>query len=1049
MASFLAILLLISLWIPVNSHAAGITISYDANGGSGSVPASEVYSLNENVTVSGNTGSLTKTGYTFIGWNTLATGQGTDYPVDSTFAAAGDVTLFAKWEKNKYTLTYTVDAYGNIGGQRSMTQSVYHGENGTAVTVTVDTDYRFLKWSDGSTTATRTDLNVTGPIDVTAIIERDVYTVHYETNGGLPVPPDQTVVNNTLASVPYQPLKTGYTFGGWYSDQELTTPFIFPGMRITQNTTLYAKWNPKTYALTYTAGANGTITGVSPQTVTHGSNGTSVTAVADAGYRFVKWSDNHANATRTDLNVTGPINATANFERDVYTVHYETNGGLPVPPDQTIVKNAFASGPNSLPLRTGHTFGGWYSDQALTTPFNFGMPITQNTTLYAKWFPLPYLLIYTAGVNGTITGVSPQTVPHGSNGTVVTAVADTGYRFVKWSDNHANAMRTDLNVTGPLNVSAIFAANVYVVSFESNGGDAVSSQNVPYNGYAIAPQAPTSSGYVFEGWYTDTGLNNQFDFAAMPITGNLTLYAKWTMLPPGAPTLQSAIPGDGTVTIEWTSVANADDYQVFMSSTSGNYDPLSAVSVTDSVYNYQATGLTNGKPYYFIVKAVNEAGAIASNEASATPRTVPEAPTDVRATAGNGSATLTFTAPANNGGSPISEYRIIASPGNFTVTGTSTSITVSGLTNGTKYTFTVEAKNAAGYGPLSSVSNEVTPTAPANNSGGGGGGGGAQNTTNTFDGKLTIPAGSGGQTKLGDEIAVTVPAGASDKELKLTVEQVTDTSGLNPQGQYLASPVFDMKGNMEGDFKKSIELVLKFDPSLVKEGQRASIHIFDEKTKSWAEIGGKVSGITISAEVSKTGKYAVLIVGKEPTVIEPKPTFSDITGHWASVHIQNAVQQGLVQGYKDGTFKPNSTVTRAEFAVMLMNALKPASNGAELSFTDNDKIGAWAQAAIAQAVHAGIIKGFSDGTFRPDAPLTRAEMASIVANSLKLVAKKGMATGFADDKSIPNWVKGAIAELTKLGVMQGKNGNKFDANATTTRAEAVTVLLKMLAQAST
>ncbi|WP_256762071.1 InlB B-repeat-containing protein, partial [Cohnella sp. WQ 127256] len=905
-------------------------------------------------------------------------------------------------------------------------------------------------WSDNNANATRTDLNVTGPINVTANFERDVYTVHYETNGGLPVPPDQTVVKNNFASGPNSlPLLTGHTFGGWYSDQALTTPFIFAGMPITQNTTLYAKWFPQPFMLIYTAGANGTITGVSPQTVTHGSNGTSVTAVADTGYRFVQWSDNNANATRTDLNVTGPINVTANFERDVYTVHYETNGGLPVPPDQTVVKNNFASGPNSLPLLTGHTFGGWYSDQALTTPFIFaGMPITQNTTLYAKWIPIPYTLTYTAGTNGTISGASPQTVNYCGNGSPVTAVANTGYAFVKWSDDNTNATRTDSNVTGPINVSAIFAGNVYVVSFESNGGDAVSNKSVPYNGYAIAPQPPTLSGYAFEDWYTDTGLNNRFDFAAMPITGNINLYAKWTMLPPGAPALQSAIPGDGTVTIQWTSIEGADDYQVFMSSTSGHYDPQSAISVTNSVYSYQAAGLTNGIPYYFIVKAVNEVGAIASNEASATPRTFPAAPANVTATAGNSSATISFTAPTNNGGSPITEYRVTASPGNITVTGTSTSITVSGLTNGTKYTFTVEAKNAAGYGPLSFVSNEVTPTAPANNGGVGGGGGGAQNTTNTSDGKLTIPAGSGGETKLGDEITVTVPAGASDKELKLTVEQVTDTSKLNPNGEVLAGPVFDLKGNVEDGFKKPIEITLKYDPALVPEGQHASVHFFDEKTKTWVEIGGKASGSTITADVSKTGKYAVLVVGKEPTVVDPTNTFSDIAGHWAEANIKQAVQQGIVQGYTDGTFKPNAIVTRAEFAVMLINALKPVGNGAELSFADNAKIGAWAQKAVAQAVQASIIKGFSDGTFRPDAPLTRAEMASIVANALMLVAEKGIATEFSDDKSIPNWAKGAIAELIKLGVMQGKNGNKFDANATTTRAEAVTVLLKMLAQAS-
>ncbi|TVY01147.1 hypothetical protein FPZ45_08305 [Cohnella terricola] len=377
-----------------------------------------------------------------------------------------------------------------------------------------------------------------------------------------------------------------------------------------------------------------------------------------------------------------------------------------------------------------------------------------------------------------------------------------------------------------------------------------------------------------------------------------------------------------------------------MSSTSGNYDPQSAVSVTGSVYSYQATGLMNGTTYYFIVKAINAGGGIASNEVSATPRTVPAAPTDVAATAGNGRATVSFKAP-DSGGSPIIEYRVTALPGNIEVTGTSTSITVTGLTNGTKYTFTVEARNAAGYGPQSTVSNEVTPKAPTNtdNTGGGGPTGGGNGST-----------GSGGTTGGGNA-----------------------TEG---------------PGN-----------------------------------------GGSSNG---GSTENNNGAGAT--------------QFSDIAGHWAAANIREAVKQGIVQGYADGTFKPNATVTRAEFTVMLINALKPVGTGAELRFADNAKIGGWAREAISQAVQGNIIKGFSDGTFRPNAELTRAEMASIVANALKLIGNADAANGFTDAAKLPNWAKGAIGALAEAGIMQGKSGNKFDAAATATRAEAITILLKMLAQ---
>lgn len=91
--------------------------------------------------------------------------------------------------------------------------------------------------------------------------------------------------------------------------------------------------------------------------------------------------------------------------------------------------------------------------------------------------------------------------------------------------------------------------------------------------------------------------------------------------------------------------------------------------------------------------------------------TVPGAPTIGTATGGNAQAVVTFTAPASDGGSAITGYRVTSSPGGITATGSSSPITITGLTNGTAYTFTVAAQNAVGYGAESAASNSVTPAA--------------------------------------------------------------------------------------------------------------------------------------------------------------------------------------------------------------------------------------------------------------------------------------------------------------------------------------------------
>ncbi|MEI6048761.1 MAG: FISUMP domain-containing protein [Bacteroidota bacterium] len=129
------------------------------------------------------------------------------------------------------------------------------------------------------------------------------------------------------------------------------------------------------------------------------------------------------------------------------------------------------------------------------------------------------------------------------------------------------------------------------------------------------------------------------------------------------------------------------------------------------------TGLTANTTYYVRAYAVNSVGTAYGTQVSFTTSaeasTVPGAPTIGTATAGNAQATVTFTAPGSNGGSAITGYTVTSNPGNITATGTASPLTVTGLTNGTAYTFTVVATNAIGNSLASAASNSVTPSVPA------------------------------------------------------------------------------------------------------------------------------------------------------------------------------------------------------------------------------------------------------------------------------------------------------------------------------------------------
>jgi fibronectin type 3 domain-containing protein len=178
--------------------------------------------------------------------------------------------------------------------------------------------------------------------------------------------------------------------------------------------------------------------------------------------------------------------------------------------------------------------------------------------------------------------------------------------------------------------------------------------------------------------------------------------------PPGAPGLTSAVGGNASVTLGWTAAAANGSAVTSYTATSSP----GGFTCTTSGLGCTVSGLTNGTSYTFTVTATNGAGAgPASNAMSATPSGVPSAPGLTSATGGNGSATLTWTAAAGNG-SPVSSYTATSSPGGFTCTTSALGCTVSGLTNGVSYSFTVTATNGVGTGPASNALSAVPAGLP-------------------------------------------------------------------------------------------------------------------------------------------------------------------------------------------------------------------------------------------------------------------------------------------------------------------------------------------------
>jgi YVTN family beta-propeller protein len=309
----------------------------------------------------------------------------------------------------------------------------------------------------------------------------------------------------------------------------------------------------------------------------------------------------------------------------------------------------------------------------------------------------------------------------------------------------------------------------------------------------------------------------------------------------------------------------------------------------------------------------------------------------------------------------------------------------------------------------------------------------------TTPGTITVPAGESGTVSLSDQIVILIPKGVKDQTMRITIQKIDDPRNLITDGMDLVSSVFEVLKDVEGNFDQPVSITMLFDPSGTA-NKRLAIYYYDEETKKWVEIGGTVNGITITASVNHFTKFAVFAIEAKPAL----PAFTDTTGHWAESYIKQAAANNIVSGYPDSTFKPNNPITRAEFTVMMANALKLEGNGATFEFTDQARIGTWAWQAIARAVQSDIVNGYKDGSFRADAHITRAEMASMIARALRLPLGASVETGFADDDDIPQWAKGAVEAIRKQGIASGRSGNKFVPNDTATRAEAAVMLLKML-----
>ncbi|MDF1618293.1 alpha/beta fold hydrolase [Petrocella sp. FN5] len=165
---------------------------------------------------------------------------------------------------------------------------------------------------------------------------------------------------------------------------------------------------------------------------------------------------------------------------------------------------------------------------------------------------------------------------------------------------------------------------------------------------------------------------------------------------------------------------------------------------------------------------------------------------------------------------------------------------------------------------------------------------------------------------------------------------------------------------------------------------------------------------------------------------------SDIENHWAGNTIKEWMEKGLASGYGDGSFKPDNSITRAEFMNLVNNAFGYSAE-AEIQFSDVTE-GIWYYNVIQKAVAAGYLGGYPDGTMQPNKLISRQEAAIVIAKVKALTPNTDATMNFTDSSEMASWSNGYIGAVIEAGLMDGYPDGSFKPTAQIKRAEAIVAL---------
>lgn len=526
----------------------------------GSVSGSGTYDYGSKVTLTASAA----TGYTFMGWfNTSGTSVGTSttYTINSVTAA---VTVYARFQKNWYTVTYTRGT--GVNSLSKTSERVAYNGTVTSETAVASTGYNSPTWTKSSGTgllsvsagkATLSAIQSNCTLVASATINS--YTISYTKNANIAsISKTSETVNyggtaTCTATLPANTAQYTYSFGGWYEGStRVGTALALSVANITAARTFEARGVATVNKYTLTV-VNGSGSG----TYNYGTKVT-ITASTIEGKTFSKWSDGVTTASR-EVTVTANATYTAEYTTNTYTVTYVKGTGVATisKTSETVSWGANATGCTAT-VTTGYTFDGWYNGATrVSTSLTYAPTnVKSNLTLTAKATINKYTVTaspyfrntdgtgnYTSGTTGgTVSGGG--SVNYGGS-TTVTATPAAGYKFDGWYSAGAtggsllssSASYAISNVTASKTVYARFTKKYYTITYAKSDYVASlskTSERVAHGanatGCTMTVMSTTAQySYAVDGWYSGaTKKTSNATYAPTAVTADATYTAKGT-----------------------------------------------------------------------------------------------------------------------------------------------------------------------------------------------------------------------------------------------------------------------------------------------------------------------------------------------------------------------------------------------------------------------------------------------------------------------------------------------------------------------------------------